>query len=114
MCCAGEDYLVLDRSVSRVVDHLGRTTDANLLLDWPVHSIEYTAEGATLTSFGGRQLRCSRLVITVPITSLKEGGMLFKPALPFWKTGAIDRIQMSNAVKVGYPQREAVVVYFIP
>lgn len=86
--------------MSRITDHLGRSSDANLLLEWPVHSIQYSAAGAVLSSYGGRKLRCSKVVITVPITGLKEGGMLFKPPLPPWKTSAISRIKMSNAVKV--------------
>lgn len=101
----GEEYLVLDRSVSRLIDHIARSSDANLLLDWPVHTIEYSASGAVLSGEGGRKLRCSKLVITVPISGLKNGGILFKPPLPEWKASAISRIQMSSAVKVNQLHR---------
>ena len=97
---AGEEYLLLDRSVSRVTDHIGRSTDANLLLSWPVHSIEYSGHGAVIKGSGGRQIRCRKVVITVPVLALQRGDIVFKPPLPPEKISAIERIQMSNAVKV--------------
>ena len=104
---AGEEYLLLDRSVSRVTDHIGRSSNANLLLDWPVNSIEYSKQGATVRGSGGRQIRCGKVIITVPILALQQGDILFKPALPPAKCSAIDRIKMSNAVKV-IPYEEAI------
>ena len=92
--------MLLDRSVSRVTDHIGRSTDANLLLDWPVHSIEYSSHGASLRGSGGRQIRCGKVIITVPVLALQQDDILFKPPLPQEKRSAIERIQMSNAVKV--------------
>lgn len=92
--------MLLDRSVSRVTDYIGRSTDANLLLDWPVHSIEYSIHGASLRGSGGRQIRCGKVIITVPILALQRDDILFKPPLPPEKRSAIERIQMSNAVKV--------------
>lgn len=94
--------------MSRVTDHIGRSSDANLLLDWPVHSIDYSNHEAMVRGSGGRQIRCKKVVVTVPILSLQRGDILFKPPLPPEKVSAIERIQMSNAVKVsshhGLPQ----------
>lgn len=91
---------MLDRSISRVTDHIGQALDANLMLDWPVHSIDYTMHGATLRSSRGRQLSCSKVIVTVPITILQREDILFRPPLPAEKAAAISRVKMSNAIKV--------------
>ena len=91
---------MLDRSISRVTDHIARISDANLLLEWPVHSIEYTSQGAIVRGSAGRQLSCSKVIVTVPIAILQRGDILFRPSMPPEKLAAIARIKMCNAIKV--------------
>ena len=45
---AGDTYLVLDRSLQALVQHLSRTLEKNTLLQWPVSRIEHSAAGARL------------------------------------------------------------------
>ena len=91
---------MLDRSLSGLVEHVGRSTSANTLLDWPVTKIEYSSSGAVLTSHRGRKMRCKHVIITVPVTVLQREDILFMPPLPQYKRAAIQRVKMSNAIKV--------------
>lgn len=93
---------MLDRSLSGLVEHIGRSTNAKTLLDWPVTRIEYSRSGAVLTSHSGRKLRCRHVIITVPIAVLQREDILFRPPLPQYKRAAIQRVKMSNAIKVSH------------
>lgn len=97
---AGETYLVLDRSLSKVVQHIGNSLSAQTLLNWPLHRVELSPGSVALTSLRGERLRCRHLVLTLPLAILQRGDVLFRPPLPEHKLGALSRIKMSNAVKV--------------
>lgn len=49
---------------------------------------------------GFRQIRCRHVVVTVPITVLQRDDITFLPPLPPLKQQAIQRVKMSNAIKV--------------
>lgn len=98
--CAGETYLVLDRSLGEVVRHMARPLATNIRVNWPVYRVQYSASGATLTGPSGQKLRCRHLVLTVPLLILQRNYITFQPPLPPQKLGAISRVKMSNAVKV--------------
>ncbi|KAK9823038.1 hypothetical protein WJX81_001999 [Elliptochloris bilobata] len=97
---SGETYLLLDRSLRHIVEHLARGLDHRLRLNWPVRRIEHGAGGALLHGRAGQQLRCRAAVVTVPLAQLQAGTIAFAPALPAAKAGALARLNMSNAVKV--------------
>ena len=99
----GEEYLILDRPISGITDHIARPVEGNILLDWPVHSIEYGAQGALVCGRGGRKIRCLHVVVSVPLLVLQREDILFKPPLPEAKLGAMSRLKMSNAVKASPP-----------
>ena len=50
-----------------------------------------------------RQIRCQHVVVTVPITVLQREDITFSPPLPQLKQQAIQRVKMSNAIKVLCP-----------
>lgn len=52
--CAGETYLILDRPLRAVLQHLARGLEESLLLDWPVSAIEHDSHGATLYGPSGK------------------------------------------------------------
>lgn len=47
-----------------------------------------------------RQIRCQHVLVTVPITVLQREDITFMPPLPQVKQQAIQRVKMSNAIKV--------------
>ena len=53
----------------------------------------------------GAMLHCRHVIVTVPLLMLQRGCISFQPPLPPAKIGAISRIKMSNAVKVGLSHR---------
>ena len=48
-----------------------------------------------------RQVRCRHVVVTCPLAVLQRGDVAFRPPLPAPKLAALDRVKMSNAIKVG-------------
>ncbi len=68
-------------------------------LGQPVHHVEVSETGVVLTtdigSFSG-----THVIVTVPLGVLQGGGLAFEPALPSWKTEAIDRLAMGSLEKV--------------
>ena len=51
-----------------------------------------------------RQIRCKHVLVTVPITVLQREDITFVPPLPQLKQQAIQRVKMSNAIKVTLQQ----------
>ncbi len=51
-----------------------------------------------------RQIRCKHVLVTVPITVLQREDITFAPPLPQLKQQAIQRVKMSNAIKVTMQQ----------
>lgn len=100
---AGETYLLLDRSLRHVVEHLARGLVGSLRLSWPVQRIEHGAGGVLLHGPAGQHVQCRAVVVTVPLVQLQSGAIAFSPALPAAKLGALSRLKMSNAVKVALP-----------
>lgn len=97
---AGDTYLLLDRSLRHVVQHLARGLGARRLrTNWPVHHIEHGTHGALLHGPGGQRVHCRAVVVTVPLAQLQAGALAFSPPLPAAKRGALARLKMSNAVK---------------
>ncbi len=45
---AGDTYLILDRSLSTIVEHLQKGLEGRIRTDWPVSLIEYSDTGVLL------------------------------------------------------------------
>lgn len=88
----------MDRSLSHVVDQLA--TGLNITTNWPVHRIEYSATGVLLLDPDGRRISADKVIVSVPLKILQTGKLQFSPALPAYKTAAIQRLRMGNAVKI--------------
>ncbi|XP_015758903.1 PREDICTED: polyamine oxidase 3-like [Acropora digitifera] len=91
---------------SRVVKHLCWQVRE---IDWRGANLEPSDGKQDQTNFGGRillknqhghVLSARRVIITVPLTVLKDGDINFIPALPESKRKAIDKIQMTGALKI--------------
>ncbi|KAG2437442.1 hypothetical protein HXX76_006092 [Chlamydomonas incerta] len=101
---SGETYLLMDRSMGHVVNHLAQ--GANIRTNWAVAAIHYGsgaaggAGGVTIQAEDGRVVRCKACLVTVALPVLQKGMIAFNPSLPAPKAAAISRIRMGNAVKV--------------
>lgn len=65
----------------------------------PVKSINYGGDMITLTMEDGSEMTANKVVVTVPVTILKNG-ITFSPALPSDKTTALGRIGMDPSMRV--------------
>lgn len=70
---------------------------------WPVQRVEYGMGGAgacVVHGPGGASVRCGAVIVTVPVSILRDGDIAFEPPLPAAKTLAARRIRMGTASKV--------------
>ena len=97
---AGETYLLLDRSLRHLVEHIGKPSQQQTALQWPVSRIFHSPRGAMVSGPQGTRLHARHVLVTVPLAILKRGDIAFEPPLPERKQAALQRLQMSTAVKV--------------
>lgn len=98
--CTGDTYLLLDRSLQELVQHLARPLQHHIEMSWPVHKIEYGREGAVLHGPHGRRKSCRQVLVTASLAVLQRGDITFEPPLPEAKQQALSRLKMTNAIKV--------------
>ena len=72
-------------------------------MDWPVGKITHRHDGAIVHGPHGQRKRFRHVLVTASLAVLQSGMITFEPPLPDAKQGAIDRLKMSNAVKVWPP-----------
>ena len=65
----------------------------------PVKSISYGSTPVVITMEDGSQINADKVVVTVPITILKNG-ITFSPPLPTAKTSALERLGMDPSMRV--------------
>lgn len=72
----------------------------NILLNAPVTKIEYSDQGISVTDSSMNTYTADKIIVTVPISSLKANDIQFSPALPEEKTTAFSKIGMDAGMKV--------------
>ncbi|OAA43173.1 vacuolar protein sorting 33A-like protein [Metarhizium rileyi] len=79
-------------------------TPLDLSTNFAVKTIKYSSTGfdgtATIESEDGATVNADNVVCTIPLGVLKQGNVKFEPALPAWKTGAIERLGFGILNKV--------------
>jgi monoamine oxidase len=65
-----------------------------------VVSVNYGSDPITVTLKDGSQIQASKLIVTVPISILKSGGISFSPSLPAEMTSALSRMGMDPTLRV--------------
>ncbi len=65
-----------------------------------VKSVSYGSDPILITLKDGSQVEANKLIITVPISVLKSGGISFSPALPTEMTSAFSRMGMDPTLRV--------------
>lgn len=69
-------------------------------LNTPIRSIDYSSETIEVTSTTNEVFQGDRVIVTVPLTILKQGGIEFSPGLPAQKLNALDQVDMPDGIKV--------------
>lgn len=60
----------------------------------------------------GEEFEGAAVIVTVPLGCLKSGDITFTPALPSWKTEAIQKLGFGNLNKVGGRQNFLLAEFF--
>lgn len=69
-------------------------------LKWPVKAINYSTSIITVTNDNGEDLLAHTVIVTVPLTVLKDEDIAFVPQLPQDKLLAISKLQMFTGLKI--------------
>lgn len=68
----------------------------NIKLKWPVKEINYTGDLVEVKNHEGQILMAKKVIISVPITILRDNDITFNPPLPVQKQKAIQSIGMDE------------------
>ncbi len=69
-------------------------------LNSPVQSIDYSSDIITVTDTSNTTYTGDRVILTVPLTILKQGSISFTPPLPAAKITALGDVDMPDGIKV--------------
>jgi hypothetical protein len=92
----GSDFRLLN-SMAVVINHLKQGVQIHT--NTPVTSVDFS-EPVIRVSAGSRVYECGRVVVTVPVSILRDGDIAFNPPLPATKLSALNGIKMNRAMKV--------------
>lgn len=95
---AGTSNFKLHEGYAPLVRHYAK--GLNIKLNWQAKKIDYKKTPIKITNQKGQQLYADRVIVTVPLTVLKDGDIQFIPSLPSEKKVAIQKIRMDAAAKV--------------
>ena len=68
-------------------------------LNTPITSINYSSDPIVLSSKDGGSFEANKVIITVPVSVLKSGGISFSPGLTGAHTGSLSRIGMGASLR---------------
>jgi monoamine oxidase len=66
----------------------------------PIQSIDYSGSVVVMTTKSGQQIQADKVIVTIPISILKNGGITFNPGLPAAMASSMSRIGMDDCVRV--------------
>lgn len=72
----------------------------NILLNSPINDINYSGDKVQLINTANETFEADRVILTVPLTILKNNFINFSPALPTEKVNALDTVDMPDGIKV--------------
>ncbi|MEM9723284.1 MAG: NAD(P)/FAD-dependent oxidoreductase [Bacteroidota bacterium] len=66
----------------------------------PVVEIDYSGNQVAVTTLSGETFEADRIILTVPLTQLKNNSIRFLPNFPPEKQNALDQVEMPDGIKV--------------
>lgn len=97
----GENDYVLEKTYFDLInDHVASFVKDKILYNVIAKKIDYSKSLVEVTDQKGTVYTANKVIITVPITVLKDGDIKFVPALPQKKVQAFQRIGMGKGMKV--------------
>lgn len=98
---SGDTEIILRRkSFSNVLDVQYAPISSLIRQNTPIRTIEYNGGKVVLTDDANQTYEADKVIVTVPLSILKEGTITFNPALPEEKVTALEGLGMDTSVKV--------------
>lgn len=72
----------------------------NVQFNTPVKSINYGSDPIIITDKSGNKIEANKVIVTVPLSVLKSGGISFSPALPGDMTASMQKLGMDASLRV--------------
>lgn len=98
---SGDDDFKFQESFFDLIDkQIATLVKDNISLNTIVGKIDYSQDNIIVTDTNNNTYNADKVIVTVPITILKENSIQFIPVLPFEKTTAFSKIGMGAGMKV--------------
>lgn len=98
---SGDDDLKFEETFFDFIDRqIAVHVKDKIKLNTIVKKIDYSADKISITDSNNSVYTTDKVIITVPITILKDGDIEFSPALPSAQTAAFNKIGMDAGMKV--------------
>jgi monoamine oxidase len=68
-------------------------------LNTPISAIDYSADPIVLTAKDGSTFQADKVIVTVPVSIIKNGNLSFSPGLPGSFTGSLAKIGMGASLR---------------
>ena len=95
-----DDFKFQETYFDLINNEIASKVAGEILLNTVVASIDYSQTIITVTDANGNAFTADKLIISIPITQLKNNSIQFIPALPAEKTTAFSKIGMGPGMKV--------------
>ncbi|MCB1177298.1 MAG: FAD-dependent oxidoreductase [Leptospiraceae bacterium] len=95
-----ENFLIRSRSHLSVLEEICERVLKFTRKKTQITNIDYSGSIIKLTDQDGNEFKATRVIVTVPITILKDGDIKFSPSLPGEISSAFSKIGMGAGIKV--------------
>lgn len=96
----GKDYKFARTYFDLINEQIAQPILDRIQLNTPVSHIDYWGDKVDVKDVNGQRYQADKVILSVPITILKEGDITFHPALSPEKTNAFQQIGMDPGMKV--------------
>lgn len=95
-----KDVLVANRSYKQVMEAHFQTVLGKIMLNTVVKAIDFAQTKVKVADMAGGEHEADYVLLTVPLTVLRDGDIQFTPALPSEKTDTFQKIGMGAGMKI--------------
>ena len=95
-----KNFMLKDKSLLQVMEQRFSSIIDKISLNTEVISIDYSTNKILITDANDNTYETDKVILTVPISILKDGDISFNPALPADKTNAFQKIGFDVGMKI--------------
>lgn len=97
-----ESYALKDKTLLSVLETKFAAVLPKVKLNTQAKKIDYSGDKITVTDQNNVTYQADRVIITVPLTVLRDGDISFTPSLPSTKIDSFDNIGMGGGMKANF------------